>query len=185
MFKASKYLIIIILTAFPVIFYSCSASTGSRYDKNNEEKKEKTAEKTEESSKTELKEDFDITPYRTKIEIDESTDLSPKENVNAWYNYEETIPDTAAGNKTVIEKVDGYRVQVLSTDNLEDANAMRSEIYFKTNQKAVYIDFDPPFYKVNVGDFTDLNDANNFSFKLNQMGYNDARVVREEVNVFK
>ena len=78
----------------------------------------------------------------------------------------------------------GYRVQVLITDNLDEANNMRSDIYFKTNQKAVYIVFDPPFYKVEVGDFKNMADAKSLSFQLKQLGYSDARVINETINIF-
>ena len=95
------------------------------------------------------------------------------------------MPTKNDTNKTVIKTVPGYRVQVISTDNLDEANTIRSEIYFKTNQKAVYVIFDPPFYKVEVGDFIDINDAKNLSFKFKQMGYKDARVVNETINIFE
>jgi hypothetical protein len=88
-------------------------------------------------------------------------------------------------NRIVIRTAPGFRVQVISTDNLDDANKMRSEIYFKTNQKAVYIIFDPPFYKVEVGDFTNLSDAKSLTFKFKQMGYTEARVVNQAINIFQ
>jgi len=78
----------------------------------------------------------------------------------------------------------GYRVLVLSTDDLDEANNLRSDIYFKTDHAAVYVIFDPPFYKVEAGDFSDINDAQSLSFKLKQMGYNEVRVVNETINKF-
>jgi hypothetical protein len=81
--------------------------------------------------------------------------------------------------------IPGYRVLVLTTDNLEEANNLKSEIYFKTYQKPVYISFDPPFYKVKAGDFINSTEATELGFKLNQMGYTEAKVVRDTVNIFK
>jgi len=73
-------------------------------------------------------------------------------------------------------------VQILSTDNLEHARKTKERILPKINQKQVYILFDPPFYKVQVGDFTVNSLAEDLEFKLKQLGYNNARIVREKVN---
>ena len=74
---------------------------------------------------------------------------------------------------------------MFTSDNLEDADSMRSNLYFKTTQKQVYITFDPPFYKVSVGDFKYYSNANNLSFKLKQMGYGESRVVTDSINVYE
>ena len=178
------------LTIFAVficllVFYSCSASTGGRYS-NDEGKKDKN-ETTTKKPNEETKEDFDFTPYRTKLDIPEKKLNFPasSKNLDVWYGYEEKNPDTLSSSQKIINKVSGYRVLVIATDNLEEADSMRSNIYFKTAQKQVYISFDPPFYKVSVGDFKDYTNANNLSFKLKQMGYSEARVVSDSINVFE
>ena len=169
----------------PLIVISCSAATGSRYEKSKESK---TETKTKTGSNNKLpEEDFSMVPYRTKVDIKENTidTLQNQTDLSAWYGFNNS--DTTANilKQTVIDKVSGFRVQVYSTDNLTDANNKRSEMFFKTNQKNVYVVFDPPYYKVEVGDFTSLQDAKDLSFKLNQMGYTDAHVVNETVNVFE
>ncbi len=87
--------------------------------------------------------------------------------------------------RNVIGTTDGYRVQVLSTDNIDEANLVRSEIYEQTSRKEVYVIFEPPFYKVKVGDFTSNSEAENLRFKLNQLGYTESKVVQETVNIFE
>ena len=77
------------------------------------------------------------------------------------------------------------RVQVLSTDNIDEANRIRAEVYEKTTNKEVYVIFEPPFYKVKVGDFTSKSEADNLRFKLNQLGYTESKVVQETVNLFE
>ncbi|MEJ2103463.1 MAG: SPOR domain-containing protein [Ignavibacteriaceae bacterium] len=62
---------------------------------------------------------------------------------------------------------------------------LNAEIYEKTARKEVYVTFEPPFYKVKAGDFTSKSDANDFKFKLNQLGYTEAKVVQETVNIFE
>ncbi len=168
-----------------IFFYSCSASTDTRYENKDSGEKEVTKEK---EPKNKIVEDFDFTPYRTKLDIPEKKISLPTNTSNSdiWYGYEKNEIDTSASlNRKIIDKVQGYRVLILTTDNLEEANNMRSEIYFNTTQKEVYVIFDPPFYKVMVGDFTDYSEAKNLSFKLNQLGYTESRVVNETVNIFE
>ncbi len=178
-------LTIIFAFIFMLIFYACSASTGGRY--SNDEGKNEKNETTTKKPNSEVKEDFDFTPYRTKLDIPKKKLNFPasSKNQDVWYGYEEKNIDTLLSSKRIIAKVSGYRVLVATTDNLEEADSMRSNIYFKTTQKQVYITFDPPFYKVSVGDFKDYSNANNLSFKLKQMGYAEARVVSDSVNVFE
>ncbi len=175
-----KIIVYLLPISFTFLIIACSAATGTRYGNKNEKESDKTKTK----NTKELTENFNIKPYRTKIDIPKTKSEKNNEELNVWYDYK-TKTDTSGDHKTVVEKVNGYRVQVLSTDNLDSANTVRSEIYFKTNQKAVYVEFEPPFYKVKVGDFTDLAEAKNLAFKLSQMGYTEARVVNEQVNVFK
>jgi hypothetical protein len=165
---------------------SCSSitSTGSRF---HSEKGilESTPKEAKKSDTVSLKEDFDITPYKTKIEInDTSRQVSKrgKSDLDVWYGYDTTISNL--GLSKPMKQAAGYRVLVLTTDNLEEANNMKSEIYFKTDQKPVYISFDPPFYKVKAGDFVNSTEASEFGFKLNQMGYTESKVVRDTVNIF-
>lgn len=162
---------------FILIFSACSASTGSRYDN-----KEKTSDKEKEKPV----EDFDMSNYRTKIDLpDKNAEEQSTKDISVWYEYSDSDTTNTNQTPTVIDKVPGYRVQVYSTDNLDDANNKRSEVYFKTNQKNVYVIFDPPFYKVEVGDFTNISDAKDLSFKLKQLGYSDSRVVNVTVNIFE
>lgn len=162
----------------------CSASTGSRYEKieDKEEIKVSDKEKIEELAAVE---NFDMTPYMEEFDIpEEPENIISTDKLNLWYNYE---ADTSAVNfgKEIVDQVDGFRVQVIATDDLEEANKIRTEIYERTNQKSVYIVFDPPFYKVKTGDFTEVADARNLSFQLNQLGYKESRVVTEKVNIYK
>jgi len=68
---------------------------------------------------------------------------------------------------------------------MREANSVRADILAKIKRKEVYISFEPPFYKVKIGDFKDITESNNLKFKLNQLGYTEARVVQETVNIFE
>ncbi|MCW9096981.1 MAG: SPOR domain-containing protein [Ignavibacteriaceae bacterium] len=169
----------IIYTFLTLFLIGCSASTGSRYEKNEEKKSE-----TETSKETNKKidEDFDITPYQTEIKIEAPPLTEDKLPLDVWYGYVDT---SSVLERKIIGTTDGYRVQVLSTDDIEEANRVRAEIYEKTARKEVYVTFEPPFYKVKAGDFTSKSEANDFKFKLNQLGYTEAKVVQDTVNLFE
>jgi hypothetical protein len=163
-----------------LVYISCGTSTGSRYERV----KEKVEKPDTTVSAPEIKKVFDMTPYRAEIIVPEpeKRDSFPKPEI--WYTYTASDNDTVS-SLTIIAKKDGYRVQVFSTDNLDEANTMRSELLFKTNQKNVYLVFEPPFYKIKLGDFLNITEANQMNFKLNQMGYTESRVVKDSFNVYQ
>lgn len=167
-----------------LIISACSASTGSRYEKNEKVSSEKsTTEKNTEIKETPLKEDFDITPYKTEIIVPEKQESGVIENQNVWFDY--GSPEVETKNKTVIGTGDGYRVLVLTTDNIEEANQIKADVYFSQNSNEVYIDFEPPFYKVKTGDFDTQKTADDLRFKLNQLGYKEAKVIKDKINIYK
>ena len=166
------------IAGFIVIFsLGCGSSTGSRYNSANTETSGNKHEKI-------LREDIDISKYETTIKFRDNSTQVNNDMAKAWYDYPSKI-DTSAGPPTIVNSVNGYRVRVLSTENLNEADSLRDELHNKTNQKQIYIIFDPPFYRIEIGDFTDISSARYLRFKLNQIGYNEARVVGEKVNVYK
>jgi len=172
----SIFLLFIIIT-----IYSCGTMTsvGSRFPQP-----EKKSAGIKNSDTLTLKEDFDITPYKVNVNISDSIPRFFNKSgirLNAWYNYDSLSTDTL-GSK-ITKPMAGYRVLIVTTDNLDEANKVKSEVYFRLDRNPVYISFDPPFYKVKAGDFLNSSDANDYSFKLNQMGYSDSKVIRDTVNI--
>ena len=166
------------IVGFIVIFsIGCGSSTDSRFSSNTTETSGNKHEKI-------LREDIDISKYKTRIDFGDNSRQINTDLIKAWYDYPLKI-DTSVGPPTIINTVNGYRVRVLSTENLNEADSLRNELYNKTNQKQIYIIFDPPFYRIEIGDFTDISSARYLRFKLNQIGYNEARVVGEKVNIYK
>ena len=172
-----KFLPFVIFAA--IIFYSCSAATDTRYSKDSEKEISKTKEK-----EIIAEDDFDIKPYRTKIDIPEEKKQTNNKPLDLWFGYSDSISEDQT-HKTVVDTIPGYRVQVISTDDLDEANGIRSEIFFKTNEKAIYVIFEPPFYVVRVGDYQNISDAKALSFKLNQMGFTGTKVVNDLINIYK
>lgn len=167
--KISQIFIFIIL---PFLIISCGSSSTVSNDNSPSNKKKKLAFE-------DIKEDFIITPYRTKIIVNPKSTSHNNSYINVWYGYPADYKGdttTASNNST------GFRVQILATDNLEQARSMRNRVLPKISQKNVYILFDPPFYKLQIGDFTVHSLAQDLEFKLKQLGYDDARIVRENIN---
>ena len=170
------------LLALSALLISCSASTADRYGKE-ENKKENTEEQKGNHNKDENSENFDMTPYRATFNVERKEKTNKREKPDVWYNYKtKASSDTSAPQ--IVGQISGYRVQVFSTDNLEEADSIRTELYLETNQKAIYISFEPPFYKVKVGDFLKISEAKDLRFKLNQIGYTEARVINDKINVY-
>jgi hypothetical protein len=157
-------------------------STGSRFHSTGNENSDSDYTLQKGTDTVNFKEDFDISPFKTNIIISDSVPpliTHVNKDLRVWYNYDSV---SSSGNK-IARQTSGYRVLVLTTDNLDEANNLKSEIYFKTNQKPVYISFDPPFYKVEAGDFTDISQADELSFKLNQLGYANTKIIRDTINI--
>lgn len=171
-------LILVLITVF-YFLQACSASGDTRYETEKTVKDEEVKD-----TIVSIREDFDITPYKLNLDIEDfSTDAEVFSDV--WYQYESIHDDSIYGiNRNIVGTVDGYRVMVIVTDKMEEANSVRDDISSQILRKEVYISFEPPFYKVKVGDFTNIAEANDLKFKLNQLGYTAAKVVQETVNIF-
>ena len=73
--------------------------------------------------------------------------------------------------------INGYRVQVLSTQNDDIAEEMRMELISQMNHN-VRVIFNAPNYKVRVGAFTDRSDAERLRKQLYTLGHRKAWIVR-------
>ena len=163
-----------------VLFAGCSASTGSRYETAKDTTTQTITAEVE--TKKEIEEDFDIAQYEPEIDIKSPPITTSKLPIDVWYEYSTVSTDSSL---KISGTTDGYRVQVISTDDIDKANSVRAEIYERTTRKEVYIIFEPPFYKVKVGDFTSKSEAENLRFRLNQIGFTESKVVQETVNIFE
>ncbi|NWF49055.1 MAG: SPOR domain-containing protein [Ignavibacteriaceae bacterium] len=172
------------------ISFHCGTSTGTRYSRENQssdiEKQENQTPENQVSIKEEITtEEFDMTPYSSKLDLPESPELKPRtRNESVWYGYENEKTSSLNNQRVILRSAEGYRVQVFSTDDLNEANNVKSDIYFKTGVKDIYLIFDPPFYKLRVGDFQQAADANSLYFKMKQMGYKESKVVKDIINIF-
>lgn len=82
-----------------------------------------------------------------------------------------------SGNVKMIH-IQGYRIQVGAVTNQEDAVELRRQAMLNFGDANVYLIFEPPYYKIRVGDFERRRDAESFQKKAVKLGYRDAWIVR-------
>jgi len=174
-----NFIYIIYLFSFSLLIVSCGTSTASRYERSEDEKK------SDVNVKSDIKEDFDMTPYRTQLSIEKPAEITFTTPSDVWTEYTETVKTVDPENRRITGTSHGFRIELLTTDDLDEANQLRSEIYFRTSHRDVYVIFEPPFYRVKIGDYTEKNIAEDVSFKMKQLGYQNARVVSDEINIFE
>jgi len=184
LYRITLLRILPLLIILSYLFAGCGAvSTSGRYETSGKSK-EVREEKTDKTAPNE-KEIFDLTPYKPLIKVDENEFVteSYSETNDAWYEYEEKSESNS--NKKIVGTEDGFRVQVIATDDLNEANRINSELSTLIPNQRSYVNFEPPFYKVKLGDFKENSEANDMRFRLSQMGFTEAKVVRETINKFE
>ncbi len=89
---------------------------------------------------------------------------------------DQTTTQTPTGTK-----VPGYRVQIFASSTQEGADKVASEARFKFTEQ-VYVEYEPPYYKVRLGNYKNRSDAEILREKAKNLGYLDAWIVQTEVN---
>jgi len=74
----------------------------------------------------------------------------------------------------------GYRVQVFSSLQQDESEQAAQKVREKIDEK-VYVEFDPPYYKVRVGNCKSSDEAEELLNKLKRLGYPEAWIVRARV----
>ncbi len=115
------------------------------------------------------------------FEVQEKSALPAEELPSASAEEQST---EEAGQEVLVEKP-GYRVQIAALSNQDEAMQIKKEAMLKFADQGVYLIFDPPFYKIRVGDFVSRYDAEKLQQQAIQLGYKDAWIVRTRVKVRK
>ena len=122
-----------------------------------------------------MREDFDPTALDDyDIDVEESDAVLTGSN-DPTLNTVEMLRDSIGT---------GYRVQLIQTTEPEEAKDLERDAILRFDED-VYRIFDPPFYKVRVGDFADWYDAEKIQKLAIQKGFREAWVVRTKVNLKK
>ena len=100
------------------------------------------------------------------------------------------LDEAVNGTRELVE-MDGYRVQVYSSNQQQTAKAEALELETKLKEKVnqtVYVQYLPPFWKVRLGDFRSYDEAREYKSLFIQqypelMG--DTYIVRDKIQVLQ
>lgn len=79
------------------------------------------------------------------------------------------------------EYFQGFRIQIFATANIDEANAMKTTASQIITGDSLYVVFDPPVYKVRMGDFMSRLEASRKLSTLLDRGFPDAWVVNDQI----
>ena len=99
--------------------------------------------------------------------------------------------EEAVNGKRELVEIDGYRVQIYSSNQQQTAKAEALELESKLKDKVsqtVYVQYLPPFWKVRLGDFRSYDEAREYKSLFIQqypelMG--DTYIVRDKIQVLQ
>ena len=79
------------------------------------------------------------------------------------------------------ETIQGYRVQLFSSTDFEEANAKKAEAESLFPEEKFYVVYDAPVYKIRGGNFRTRFDADKLSKRLEKHGYRNAWIVPDRI----
>lgn len=93
----------------------------------------------------------------------------------------ETSQPADTSQEAPLELVQGFRVQLFSSREIDEAKEKKAEAETQFPGEWFYLEYDPPIYKIRAGNFTNRFDAEQLRGLLAEKGYPDAWVVPEKV----
>lgn len=79
------------------------------------------------------------------------------------------------------ETLQGFRVQLLTTNNYDEANLTRNSISQLFPDLWIYLVFESPTYKIRVGDFSNRTEAKRLLDQIQTQGYRKAWIVPDRI----
>lgn len=89
--------------------------------------------------------------------------------------------DTALPLPGAPDTVQGFRVQVLITQEFDEAQEVRNKISSLMPNEWVYVVHHAPYYKVRAGNFVARQDAGTLAASLKRSGFRDSWVVPDRI----
>lgn len=99
------------------------------------------------------------------------------ENEDSVYQMIKDIPDEIDSLNS-----QAYRVQVFSSKSFGEAKHVK-EVAEEIFDRPVFLDYEVPYYKIRVGNFSNREKAENYQQRVKSSGYKNAWVVAVIVNV--
>lgn len=157
-----------VLLAGALIILSCSTS---QFGWKGESKQPKQEAKT-----SPYDEDFDPNSLNDE-------DINPAMDKAIIQSVKQTKTDKAPAEKGKISfetAVNGFRIQLLATKDENQASDIKKQAILKFQEK-VYLIFDPPYYRIRVGDCVTEQDAKTLKDEAINKGFADAWIVQSKV----
>ncbi len=79
------------------------------------------------------------------------------------------------------EVAQGFRIQIFSSSSIDEANSMRASVQQMLSSDTAYVVYDPPVYKVRVGDYISRLEANKMLSFMLERGFRDAWAVSDKI----
>lgn len=108
--------------------------------------------------------------YDTEVYLYKKNDTT-KTHGRAIDNLTSALPET----------LQGYRVQLIATDDYDKAFSLRNELNIKYPDLWIYTLYEAPMYKVRAGDFSNRAEAKVLLDQIQQEGYRGAWIVPDKV----
>ena len=80
-------------------------------------------------------------------------------------------------------EVVGYRVQICAVSDEQQAREIQREAILNFIDENIYLKYDPPYYKVRIGDCMTKQEAEQLQKLAISRGFNDAWMVRTKIKV--
>ena len=117
---------------------------------------------------------------KIKFDADKIIDPEPRwPTISSPLNFDNLINNKIQIDSTQII-IEGFRVQILATNQLPKAEMLQKDLSSILNQK-VYIVFEAPNYKVRVGNFIDRSKAEKFRQDILKKGYPSSWIIRTRI----
>ncbi|MFZ0391289.1 MAG: SPOR domain-containing protein [Calditrichia bacterium] len=133
-------------------------------------------------------------PEPEPVEMDESFDPVKLNNEDLNFSYTKKtvekvnpadmeLPEVSEKKMESNQETDGYRIQIISTKELDNATNTKDIAgdQFIDLGVNLYMDFDSPYYKVRLGDFRDRVAAEELLKEVRSRGYPKAWIVKTKV----
>jgi hypothetical protein len=120
---------------------------------------------------------FNPSDYDDEIEVIKKQHEFEQQRASASHQQDSVVVES--------EPTQGFRIQIFASGSIDEANAMRQTAVQRLTEDSVYVVFDPPVYKVRVGDFRTRVEANQRLGVIGAMGFADAWVVGDRITMRK
>ncbi len=97
-----------------------------------------------------------------------------------WYRYDNKKIHKPITSETEKLRI-GYRVQVQISDDYLVIDSIKTEIQKILPNLPQYVIYEPPFYKLRIGDFDSKSQANKYLNILEKNGYITSRIIIDKL----